>query len=74
MKGDLPLPAFRLLTELPVRTHERRHIEHLQGRKVVANVIIDGVRYSSLSHAARELHICRESIRRMLRTGEAVYA
>ena len=26
MKGDLPLPAFRLLATLPVRTHEKSYV------------------------------------------------
>ena len=27
MKGDLPLPALRLMQQLPVRTHEQREVK-----------------------------------------------
>lgn len=76
MTGDLPEAALRLLSTLPVRTHERK-APNLQGRHSANNVravVVDGVLYESLTEAARRCGIGREAIRKRIYKGTARYA
>lgn len=74
MRGDLPNAALNLLCALPVRTHERIYIAHVQGSKAPPPIIINHRRYDSVMEAARQLKRTRGHIRRMLATGKASYA
>ena len=74
MKGDLPTPALRLLCALPVRTHERAYVTHVQGSKAPPPIIVNHTRYASVMDAARKLGVHRNAVRGMLRSGEAYYA
>lgn len=74
MRGDLPLPAFRLLNALPVRTHERRSImaSHPQGSKNGRAITIHGIKYPSILSAKKTLHVSSETVYGWLATGKAV--
>ena len=74
MKDDIPTPALRLLCALPVRTHERRYVAHVQGSKAPPPIIINHRRYDSIMDAARKLELSRGHVRRLLRDGKAQYA
>lgn len=59
--------------QLTVRTHERKFGEYAS-RDSVNNfkvIVIDGVRYESVTEAARELKCCRQTIRKMVKEGRA---
>ena len=71
MKGDLPACAVRLLSALPVRTHERAVYVHLQGSKVSRHIIIEGRRYDSIKQAKERLHVCTKTIQNWLANGKA---
>ena len=69
MRGDIPAAAFRLLNTLPVRTIEKK-----EERSYVGNckrVRINGKAYPSVIEAAEALGCNRDTIRRMLNSGEA---
>ncbi len=75
MRGDIPQAAFRLLTALPVRTHERTH-EDYETRLSANNlraVKVRGTTYESLTEAGRQLHKSRGAVRLMIERGEASY-
>lgn len=74
MRNDLPAAAVRLMQQLPVRTHERRYITHVQGNTAPPPIVINHVRYLSVMDASRKLGRHRNAIRAMLKTGEAYYA
>ena len=74
MRGDLPPAACRLMQSLPVRTHERDYVRHVQGSKAPPKVIINHRTYASVMDAARTLGKDRNVIRRMLKIGTARYA
>ena len=74
MKGDLHPCAVRLMQSLPVRTHERRLITHVQGSKAPPKIIIDHRTYDSIMDASRKLKRDRNAIRLMLKKGTASYA
>ncbi len=75
MKGDMPLAAFRLMGLLPVRTHERPQGAYVpESSKLPRSVVVNGVRYESLTEAARKTHRSRESIRNMIKYGLAKFA
>lgn len=72
MKGDIPAAALRLSCALPVRTHEQQ-FSPLSERQNVNNfrrVVVNGTRYQSITEAARDLRVCRDTIRRMIDRGE----
>lgn len=75
MRGDLPLPALRLLSSCTVRTHERSETAYTQERNAnnVRPVIVGGERYESLTEAARHLKYSRERIRNMIKNKRASY-
>ena len=78
MRGDIPEVAFRLLTALPVRTHERK--PYVREASLAAGnpygrraVIVNGVRYETCREARTKLAIGYDSFYRMLNRGEARY-
>ena len=73
MRGDIPAAALRLVCELPVRTHERTFIRHVQGSKAPPPVVVEGAEYPSVAAAARELRKSRGFVRGLLRKGKARY-
>lgn len=78
MRGDIPGAALRLLSTLKVRTHYQPEQPSDHWRAVAkANntraVVIAGEHYESLTEAGRHLGCCRETVRRMIRNGEARY-
>ncbi len=74
MKGDPPAACLRLCAALPVRTHERTYIRHVQGSKSPPPIVINHRRYESIMDAARTLNKNRSVIRLMLKRGTARYA
>ncbi len=76
MKGDIPAAAVRLAAALTVRTHSMsfRPYSERESANHVAACIVRGRRYASLSEAARKLHVCRDTVRRWIKAGEARYA
>lgn len=76
MTGDLPAAAVRLMSSCPVRTHVRTPQAYAERLSVnnFRNVIVDGVRYESLTEAGRQLGRSRGAIRNMIARGEACYA
>jgi len=88
LKGDLPEPAFRLLTALPVTTHERdepRHKEGPQHRGYVKRAPGSGpasicrpVRvgrrvFKSITEAKVKLRVSPQTLYAMLDDGRARY-
>ena len=59
---------------LPVKTHERRIINHVQGSARAPAIIINHRKYENVMDAARKLRKDRNVIRKMLQKGEARYA
>lgn len=79
MRGDIPEAAFRLLTKLPVRTHEKPVVERKEstiagGYRPARAIMIDGREYRSMNAACRALSIHVSQVSRMLKCGEAQYA
>ena len=71
MKGDLHPCAVRLMSQLPVRTHERAYSSHVQGSKVSKSITIDGRIYDSILAAKNALHIGTNTIDKWLAEGRA---
>ena len=69
MRGDIPEAAYRLLTALPVRTVEKKEERSYAGN--CKRVRINGKAYPSVIEAAQALGINRDTVRRMLNSGEA---
>lgn len=70
--NDAQAAHLRLLSTLPVRTHEGT-FSACAGRDSVQNykeVVINGNHYRSLTEAARDLGICRDSVRKMITRGD----
>ncbi len=62
-------------SQLTVRTHSR-HFGDYAARNSANNTrecVVNGVRYESLTEAARQLGCCREKIRKMILRGTARY-
>lgn len=60
---------LRLLSTLPVRTHER--VDYAaRAKETGRGIILRGIEYASISDAARKLHIGRESVRQIIRRGD----
>lgn len=74
MRGDLPAAAVRLRECLPVRTHELRVVDHIQGRKYAPAILINHRKFDNVMDAVRKLKLSRQRVRRMLEKGEAIYA
>lgn len=87
MRGDIPAAAFRLLTQLPIRTHEAAFQEKkrkqfrlrpegqkiLDGRGRKKRVRVWGREFDSQIQASERLKISIPRIRRMIKRGEAQY-
>ncbi len=74
MRDDIPAAALRLSCSLPVTTHERTFIRHVQGSKSPPPIVINHRRFESVMDAARTLKKNRSVIRLMLKKGTARYA
>ena len=74
MRGDLPAAALNLLCALPVRTHERTFVRHVQGSKAPPKIIVNGKIYASVVAAARGLRRSRGYVRQRLKDGRYSYA
>lgn len=66
---------LRLLSTLPVRTHEWERVEINERQKNnLRAIIVAGVHYESLTEAGRQLGKSRGAIRNMVAAGRARYA
>lgn len=72
MTGDIPAAALRLMSALPVRTHERRTFVGVQGSKNVRPIVIDGRGYASIKEVKRRLRVCSKTVTNWLNSGRAV--
>jgi len=82
MKGDMPEPAFRLLMQLPVRTHERREVVKKRyvypkpvgsGGQNRRQIKVEGVLFESVKDAWRKFRVSFDTIKRWVSEGSAEY-
>ena len=72
MKDDIPEPAFRLFSSLPVRTHEAVLKTDLKNNKESAKITVDGVTYPSMRQAKLALGIGIDRLYAWIREGKAI--
>lgn len=74
MRGDIPEAAFRLLNQLPVRTHERteeaRFLREAKGPKG-QRIEYRGKVYESKTHVLVALRIGHRTLMALIKSGEA---
>ena len=81
MRGDIPLPAFRLLHSLPVRTHLRAEPKPkaqwtapapvAQGMANARAIRRKGVTYKSIQEARRRLRVGMRTLEKWVADGSA---
>ena len=80
MRGDIPLPAFRLLHSLPVRTHirpepvERKSFVPVpvpRGMSTASAIRFRGVTYASMKEAKKRLRVSFRTLQKWIADGSA---
>ena len=71
MKGDIPHAAFKLLTELPVRTHQARVPASLQNpQKHRRALCINGIKYASVTEATEAMNMSSRTLYKLIEKGK----